>query len=36
MYKIEFAPNAIKEVDKLEKSESLAYKKLGKLIQELV
>ena len=36
MYKIEIAPNAIKEVDKLEKSESLAYKKLGKLIQELV
>lgn len=35
MYSVEFAPEALADVAKLQKSEPAAFKKLAKLIQEL-
>lgn len=35
MYRIDFTPDAIKDIAKLKKSEPQAYKKLAKLLTEL-
>ena len=35
MYRVEFAPEALADVAKLQKSEPAAFKKLAKLIKEL-
>lgn len=36
MFRIDYTPDAIKDIAKLKKSEPQAYKKLSKLLEELI